>query len=210
MKIEPTSQIFITSNYEEIIENIKHVAPSGAKFELFIRDEDNFKVEDANEVIAKAYLASEYKLFLILYANSFSDVVQNRLLKIIEEPPKNKEFIIITPSKAALLSTIKSRLPVINMESKKENIELELNFKSLSLNDVYSFVQKHKRLKPNDAIIYLEAISKEAIKSNSFKLDANSLDIFTKARVALDLGSPADFVLTTVLLKLLAKKIKRQ
>jgi len=210
LKIEPTSQIFITSNYEEIIENIKHVAPSGAKFELFIRDEDNFKVEDANEVIAKAYLASEYKLFLILYANSFSDVVQNRLLKIIEEPPKNKEFIIITPSKAALLSTIKSRLPVINMESKKENIELELNFKSLSLNDVYSFVQKHKRLKPNDAIIYLEAISKEAIKSNSFKLDANSLDIFTKARVALDLGSPADFVLTTVLLKLLAKKIKRQ
>ena len=209
MKIEPVSQIFITANYNEVIDELKNIIPKGSKLELFIKDEENFKVDDANEVIAKAYLASEYKVFIILYANSFSDVVQNRLLKIIEEPPKNKEFIIITPSKSALLSTIKSRLPVINLEENKEKLILDLNFKNLSINNVYDFIQKNKRLKPKEAIEYLEAIVTQAIKSKSFDLDEQSFEVFKNARVALDVGSPADFVLTSVLLKLLAKKRKK-
>jgi len=188
---------------------LKSSAPKDSMFELFIKDGENFKVEDANEVIAKAYLASNYKVFIVLYAENFSEVVQNRLLKIIEEPPKNKEFILITPSKSALLSTIKSRLPTINLASKKDEVEIKLNFKNLSINDVYSFVQEHKRLKPKDAIIYLEAIITKAIKSKSFDLDEQSFEVFKNARVALDVGSPADFVLTSVLLKLLAKKRKK-
>ena len=209
MKIEPISQIFITSDYDEVIDKIKSVAPLNSSFELFIKDKENFKVEDANYVISKAYLASEYKIFLILYANSFSDVVQNRLLKIIEEPPKNKEFILITPSKSALLPTIKSRLPVVTLKDSLEKLELKLNFNNLSLNEVYSFIQEHKMLKPKEAIIYLETIVTEAIKSKEFDLDSSSFESFKNARVALELGSPADFVLTSTLLKLLAKKRKK-
>jgi len=209
LKIEPISQIFITSDYDEVIDKIKSVAPLNSSFELFIKDKENFKVEDANYVISKAYLASEYKIFLILYANSFSDVVQNRLLKIIEEPPKNKEFILITPSKSALLPTIKSRLPVVTLKDSLEKLELKLNFNNLSLNEVYSFIQEHKMLKPKEAIIYLETIVTEAIKSKEFDLDSSSFESFKNARVALELGSPADFVLTSTLLKLLAKKRKK-
>ena len=55
----------------------------------------------------------------------------------------------------------------------------------------------------------VEAIIKEAIKSNAYNLDANSLELFSNATKALNLGSPADFILTTTLLKLLAKKKKR-
>jgi len=209
LNIEAKSQIFITSNYNDVIEDIKKRAPRNSYFEYFIKDDENFKVEDANEVISKAYLASEYKVYLILYSNSFSDVVQNRLLKIIEEPPKNKEFIVITPSKSTLLSTIKSRLPIINFDKTKSVVDINLNFKNLSINEVYGFIQEHKRLKPKDAIEYLESIVTNAIKSKSFNLDEQSFDLFKNARVALSLGSPADFVLTTVLLKLLAKKRKK-
>ena len=209
MKLEPISQVLITDDFSGTIEKIKEIAPKDATFELFIKDEESFKVSDANEVIAKAYLASENKIFLCLATEQFSEVVQNRLLKIIEEPPKNKEFILITPSKSTLLPTIKSRLPINTLKSVTDKLEIDLDMSNLTLDSLYSFVQEHKRLKPKEAIPIVEYIIKEAIKSGSYNLDAQTLETFTKAREALDLGSPADFIITTVMLKLLAKKQKR-
>ncbi len=209
MNIELKSQIVISSNYEKVVESLKEKAPKGSSFELFIKDDENFLVSDANEVIASAYLASQEKVFLILYAKQFSEVVQNRLLKIIEEPPKNKEFILITPSKSTLLATIRSRLPLIYLKEEKEELVLDLNLANLTLEEVYRFVQEHKRLKNTEAIAIVEQIIQSAIKSNKYKLDEEILDLFYKLRVALELGSPPDFIITTLLLKLLAKKKKR-
>ena len=209
MRIEPISQVLITEDFNGAIEKLKEVAPVGSGFELFIKEDESFKVSDANEVIAKAYLSSVEKIFICLASNQFSDVVQNRLLKVIEEPPKNKEFILITPSKSALLPTIKSRLPVNSLDTNISNIELNLNFNNLTLDEVYSFIQEQKRLKPKDAMPIVEQIIKDAIKSDAFNLDEATLELLGNSRVALDLGSPADFVITTVLLKLLAKKRRR-
>jgi len=210
LNIEAKSQIIITSNHQKAIELLKQKAPKGSSFELFIKDNENFLVSDANEVIASSYLASKEQIFLVLYANNFSDIVQNRLLKIIEEPPKNKEFIIITPSKSTLLPTILSRLPLVTLEDEKEQVALSLDVKNLNLESVYHFLQEHKRLKSAEAIVLLEAIIKEAIICESYNLDEKSLELFHKLRIALDVGSPSDFVLTTLLLKLLAKKKKRR
>ena len=210
MKLEPISQVVISSNFSDVIARLKEVIDKDSSLELFIKEDENFKVSDANEVIAKAYLASQNKIYLCLACESFSEVVQNRLLKIIEEPPRNKEFIIITPSKSALLPTIKSRLPVTVLDEEKESIELGIDFKNLSLDAVYAFVQEHKRLKPKDAMPIVEEIIKKAIKSQNYNLDQSTLELFSKARVALDVGSPADFVITTLLLKLLAKKERKK
>jgi len=210
VKLEPISQVVISSNFSDVIARLKEVIDKDSSLELFIKEDENFKVSDANEVIAKAYLASQNKIYLCLACESFSEVVQNRLLKIIEEPPRNKEFIIITPSKSALLPTIKSRLPVTVIDEEKESIELGIDFKNLSLDTVYAFVQEHKRLKPKDAMPIVEEIIKKAIKSQNFNLDQSTLELFSKARVALDVGSPADFVITTLLLKLLAKKERKK
>lgn len=209
MRIEPISQVLITEDFNGAIDKLREVVPDGSGFELFIKEDENFKVSDANEVIAKAYLSSVEKVFICLASNQFSDVVQNRLLKVIEEPPRNKEFILITPSKSALLPTIKSRLPVNSLDKKSSDIELNLNFKNLTLDEVYNFIQEQKRLKPKEATIIVEQITKDALKSDAFNMDEATLELLGNARVALDLGSPADFVITTLLLKLLAKKKKR-
>jgi len=209
VNLEPISQVLITDDFNGAVEKIKEIAPQNSGFELFIKEDESFKVSDANEVIAKAYLASENKIFICLATEQFSEVVQNRLLKIIEEPPKNKEFILITPSKSTLLPTIKSRLPINVLKSQSELKELDLDIKNLSLDTVYNFVQANKRLKPKEAIPIVESIIKDAIQSQMYDLDSNTLELFTKSREALDLGSPADFIITTVLLKLLAKKRKR-
>jgi DNA polymerase-3 subunit delta' len=52
----------------------------------------------------------------------------------------------------------------------------------------------------------VECISKEAIGSQNFDLDEKTLRLFSNAFIALDVGSPPQFVLNTLLLKLLARK----
>ncbi len=203
------SQIIITDDFHGTIEKLQSLAPKEASFELFIREDENFLVSDANEVIAKAYLASQEKVYLCLASNTFSEVVQNRLLKIIEEPPKNKEFILLTPNKAALLPTIRSRMIVTNLHQKQEDIEINLDLENLNLESLYNFIQEYKNLKQQEALGVVESIMKRAMLSDSFHLDEDTLTLFSKAREALHLRSPVDFVLTTLLLKLLAKKRKK-
>jgi len=165
-----------------------------------------FLVEHAQEVIAKAYVASEQLNYIILVAPKFSDMAQNRLLKIIEEPPKNKAFILITESKSALLDTIQSRLPVTVLHDAKEEAPFTLDLQNLNLAKVYEFTQEHSRLSAVECRILVEKIALEAMKSGKYNLDETTLKLFSNTIKALDMGSPTTFILNTLLLKLLAKK----
>jgi DNA polymerase-3 subunit delta' len=203
-RLELTSQVLITSQIEETI--IALEALQSDERIVKIVKEDNFLVEDAALAIEKAYLASEETTVIILAARLFSPVVQNKLLKVIEEPPPNKEFILITPSKATILATIRSRLPIHVLSDTASHEALGLDVSQLSLETVYPFVQEHKRTAANEMKKIVEGISKEAMRSEKFNLDEKTLNLFSNAFVALDMGSPPSFVLNTLLLKLLAKK----
>jgi DNA polymerase-3 subunit delta' len=151
-------------------------------------------------------MASEEISVIILGAKVFSPIVQNKLLKIIEEPPKNKVFILLTESKSTLLDTIKSRLPVVVLSQKKQEDALGIEVKALSLATVYAFIQIHKRTNAKDMRSIVERIAKEAMTSHAFDLDEKTLSLFANSTVALDMGSPPQFVLNALLLKLLARK----
>ena len=199
-----TSQVIISSDIEATIKELESLKRDESIIKI-IKD-DNFLVEDAQLAIEKAYIASENRTIIILAGDRFSDVVQNKLLKVIEEPPRNKEFILITPNRATILDTIRSRLPILVVSSEEKIEEFSLDLYTLSLASVYMFVQKHKRTDSKEMRVIIESITKEAIVSQSYKLDKSSLDLCSNAIVALDVGSPPTFVLTTLLLKLLAKK----
>lgn len=151
-------------------------------------------------------MASEEITVIILAAKTFTPLVQNKLLKVIEEPPKNKEFILVTESRSTVLNTIKSRLPILVLSEMKEEEVLGLDMKLLSLALVYEFVQTHKRTDAKAMKPLIERISKAAIRSQGYKLDEKTLTLFSNAFIALDVGSPPQFVLNTLLLKLLARK----
>jgi DNA polymerase-3 subunit delta' len=184
--------------------------------ELFsiIKSEDDkgkakeFLLEHAKEAIHKAYISSENLNYIILVAPKFSDVSQNRLLKILEEPPKNKAFIIITESKSALLDTIQSRMPVTVLNENKEEETFSLDLENLNLAKVYEFVQEHSRISSDDCKVLVEKISLNAMKSGKYSLDEQTLKVFSDCIKGLDVGSPTTFVLNVLLLKLLAKKKK--
>lgn len=166
----------------------------------------DFLLEHAQDAINKAYIASEEFNYIILIAPKFSVDAQNKLLKVIEEPPKNKAFIIITESKSALLGTIQSRLPVTVLNETQNEEPLALDMLNLNLARVYEFVQAHSRVTAVECTTLVEKISLEAMKSQKYNLDESTLKLFSDAIKALDMGSPTTFILNTLLLKLLAKK----
>ncbi|SFV51281.1 DNA poymerase III subunit delta' [hydrothermal vent metagenome] len=198
------SQVIITTNIEDTILKLE-LLQENERFVKIIK-EDTFLVEDAKLAIEKAYMASEEITVIILAAKTFSPVVQNKLLKVIEEPPKNKEFIILTQSKSTILTTIRSRLPISVLSEVKEEEDLGLVLSSLSLGSVYEFIQTHKRTDAKVMKKLIERISKEAMRSGSYDLDEKTLVLFSNAFMALDVGSPPQFVLNALLLKLLARK----
>ena len=200
-----TSQVIITSKVDDTILMLEGLQTTERIIKIMEEDKA-FSVDDAKQVIEKAYMTSEETTVLLLAAKVFSPIVQNKLLKIIEEPPKNKEFIFITQSKSTVLDTIKSRLPVNILSEEKEVEDLGLDVKQLSLSTVYEFIQTHKRTNAKDMRVIVERIAKEVMGSEKFDLDESTLFLFSDCTVALDMGSPPQFVLNALLLKLLARK----
>ena len=206
------SGIIITQQADTVLAELEALRTN----ELFtlIRSEDDkgkakeFLVEHAQQAIAKAYVSSEGLNYIILIAPKFSDISQNRLLKVIEEPPKNKAFIIITESKSALLDTIQSRMPVTVLNDAPELEDFALDLANLNLAKVYEFIQSNSRVSAVECKVLVEKISLNAMKSEKYNLDESTLKVFSDCIKALDVGSPTTFVLNTLLLKLLAKKKK--
>ena len=203
--IKLNSQIIITNSIDSIIKKLEELVVDEDIIKIV--NEKSFLVEDTKEAIRKAYITSRNKNIIILASNSFSQVVQNRLLKIIEEPPPNKEFIIIASSKSSILPTIKSRLPLYTLNNKREEEPFDLNLSKLNLKDSYDFIKAHQRTNSYDAKKILERLLKEAIASRAYNFDKSILKLFENGYKALDVGSPPAFVLSAILLKLLAKKI---
>ncbi len=55
------------------------------------------------------------KVFVLLGAQNMSEVSQNALLKVLEEPPENVLFVLTATSAAALLPTVRSRVQVFSV-----------------------------------------------------------------------------------------------
>lgn len=69
-------------------------------------------VSDVEEVIARMNRTSfegGWKATVLLHADRLNPVAENKLLKILEEPPSRSLLLLVTDNKAALLPTIKSR-----------------------------------------------------------------------------------------------------
>lgn len=74
--------------------------------------------EESYEIIKKLALKSfegGYKVMLIWAANEMNATSANRLLKILEEPPKNTLFILISNSQDSMLQTILSRTQLVKV-----------------------------------------------------------------------------------------------
>ncbi len=170
------SKAVITNNIDKFLNEIN----AG---EVIRRDE--LKVDDIPIIRRMAYIASAHKRLITIAAEKFNVYAQNALLKLIEEPPKNIDFLIVTNSKYSLLDTVLSRVFLEKKLYEKENqtnIEkitneyiLNILTSDMDKNEIKEFfysIVKNKELNEsqmkilNDAVKMLELnIDKEAVLS---------------------------------------------
>lgn len=76
----------------------------------------SFMVSDASDIYDNVQIKpmiSNKKIFVINLIDNSTEQAQNKMLKIIEEPPKNVVFLITAQNENKVLSTIKSRVQKI-------------------------------------------------------------------------------------------------
>ncbi len=196
-----SSHIIITDQVEEEIDGIKQrLYPS--RIVPFYKDD--FLIDDAKEVIREAYIAEEHVKYIILAAKLFNEASQNSLLKLLEEPPRNIEFIIITESKAALLPTVRSRMPLISRKNQKEALQLDISLKKLDLNVLFDFVKLHERTSKHEAKELIEALYHKAMEEQ-IMLDAKQLESFETAYKLIGLNARMNSVLSMLLMKFIRR-----
>ena len=87
---------------------------------LYPTDSETVTSEQVNALISESFvkpIESERKIFLITNAQTMNTQSQNKLLKTLEEPPKNVHILIGSTSEFPLLSTIKSRVKKLQIPS---------------------------------------------------------------------------------------------
>lgn len=197
--------ILITAEMEERAREIEE-SRHPLRCITFMRDD--FKIEDAKEVIAEAYRSEENTKTLILGAKSFTIPAQNALLKILEEPPRNIAFILLAPNKSTFLPTVRSRLSLKQEHQKVTYETLPITLKNLDLSGLFAFVKEHDRFKKHDAKALIEQLMHQAIHVEKLSLTAAQLEGFEKALRLIELNSRLQSVLVMVLMNFL-KEVKR-
>lgn len=199
------SHIVITSEIEAYHEQLKSfLHPS--RVVSFIPQEGEFKLEHAKAVIAESYISESQTKFLILGANNYNVISQNSLLKVLEEPPRNIAFIIISPTKSNLLPTVRSRLPIVKAEIKHSSLELDINLARLDYAQIFAFLKEHSRVGKDDAKHLLQALYHRAVEVDRLILSIQQLDNFDKAYRLLELNSKPQNVFSLILMSFIKEK----
>ena len=177
-----TSTLFIVNNIDNSLSEITATLPKHSV--RVIRNEEEgkneFQLLQAQKAIKEAYIADNETKYICLCGDNFRVEAQNSLLKVLEEPPQNIIFIIITLSKNSILPTILSRVQVKYTKTKKIVEEFALNVQRLELKDIYNYLKQNQRISKNEAKNVIESIM-FSISKNNIKLSKKELESFSTA-----------------------------
>ncbi len=196
------SKIVVSSDFNYAKEKILSLIDSKL---IKIYERVEFKVDDASEVIKEAYISEEKTKYLLLIADSYNIYAQNRLLKLLEEPPRNIVFIIFAKYKTSLLATIRSRLMVESIHPDRKNITLDLDLKRLDLQEIFAFIKKNQRLPKAELKQLIELILIDTLLNNKVALNSQELALFDRSIELAELNSSAQNILSLLLLMLYNK-----
>ncbi|WP_428737724.1 DNA polymerase III subunit delta' [Sulfurimonas sp.] len=195
--------IIISKELEREIERLEALL-AGFRVVKFV--EETFKIEHAKEVTAQAYISESSTKYIILAAIDFTDVAQNSLLKLLEEPPTNIEFIILTPTKSTLLPTIRSRLPILKVDTSHEMKELDISLARLDYSAIFDFLKTYARVSKNEAKQLVESLFYKATVLEKLILSEKQLENFDMAYRLLELNSRPQSIFALVLMSFIQER----
>ena len=201
------STLFIVNDIENSLNEIVATLPKHS-IRIIKNEEEGkneFQILQAQKAIKEAYISDNETKYICLCGDNFRVEAQNSLLKVLEEPPKNIIFIIITLSKNSILPTILSRVQVKYNKTRKDIQEFALDVKKLELKDIYQFLKENQRISKNEAKEVVESIL-YSINTNNIQLTLKELHSFSTAMKLLELNSRPLNILTTLLLNIMVKR----
>jgi DNA polymerase-3 subunit delta' len=147
--IGKTSDLFISDWRKQVLDN-----PYFDLFEWTNRIDSKgrkpiISVEESKEILRKLSLKSfegGFKVMLIWLADEMNDQCSNKLLKILEEPPSNTLFILVSESPEKLLVTIQSRLqkvliPRIDLDDLSSFLKSNFSKNSAQADSIAAFAE---------------------------------------------------------------------
>lgn len=90
---------------------------------VYPKNGEKLLVSDANEIVSECFIKAvnlPYKIFVIKNFDVSTEEAQNKLLKVLEEPPKNVYFLLGVKNEGKVLPTIKSRCDKVKIEPLSE------------------------------------------------------------------------------------------
>ena len=200
----PLSQVIINPYVEEEYENVQASLEGFRQHAIY---HDDILIEHAKEALKAAYIAEASTKFVIMAGLSFNAVVQNSLLKLLEEPPRNIRFIIIVPSKAILLPTVLSRLPFLRRKREREmTTPISFSFKNFDLAMLNTFIKEHDRIGRKDAKELLEVLCEHAVRDLG-TLSLDQMQAFEEGFKLLELNGKVQVIFTSILLNFLPEHL---
>ncbi|QKJ23111.1 DNA polymerase III subunit delta' [Poseidonibacter lekithochrous] len=201
------STILVVDNIDSTLNDLVSFYPKHLVRIIKNEEKEEFLISQATLAIKEAYIASNEKKYIFLCGTTFRNEAQNSLLKVLEEPPSNVVFIILTTSKSSILPTIYSRMPYLYLKKSQLKDESPLDIKKLDLKDIYNFLKENQKISKNEAKEIIESILLK-VKIQDLSLTQNQLEFFSKSIKLLELNSRPVNVLTTLLLSLSNQKTK--
>jgi len=197
------SHILITSDFDAVKERLM-AAYDPARLAIF--EDEEFKIDMAKEVIREAYIASDEEKVIALFANKFNEAAQNRLLKILEEPPENVIFLLVAKSKSTFLPTILSRLP---LQKEKKGQRESYRFERFDLATLYELVRSKEKISKSQARAILKGMLEYGLKEG-FAFTQKELEYFSRAIHLIETNSNPQTVFATAGLILLQHQKRRR
>jgi DNA polymerase III subunit delta' len=124
VKQKPKSIDFITDWRQFVNQN-----PYGGLFDWYSQlgvqnKQGEIRVDDAQEILKALALKSfegGYKIMIVWMADKLNIAASNKLLKLLEEPPKKTVFLLISEKEEDLIQTIRSRCQMVHFNALSEN-----------------------------------------------------------------------------------------
>jgi len=125
---------------------------------IWLSPEKDYKVDDVEIIFEKVSLALDegQKFYFVLErAHTLTGTVANRLLKVLEEPPRGYNFLLLAQNQHMILPTIISRCFIVHLStpelSKSVHPVLSFFVSASRLNNATEFEQELKRQELTDS-----------------------------------------------------------
>ena len=167
---EKVCKFFINLNENELVsKNEMRIEKRLHPDVKFFGEDKTINAEIANEIVDASGLSpfeADKKIFVLWNVQNMNESSQNKILKTIEEPPKNTYFILACSSTSRILPTILSRVKQIKIEQ-------------LSTQTIYELL-KEKGIADDKAQIYASCSNGNGTFAEKLATDSGFVDFFNQ------------------------------